>query len=290
MEKVLFKIHKKDMKKILKRIIMLSLVVSLIISSKITTLANKNIESKYNLIKSVSTEKKISADGEIVEFSTNIVQINAVAKSIPNYISGAIIPQSDGFKIILTNIGIDTIDKISLTWVLYDDIKNKQIKKSGKTFYNVKPGSVSYVWKQKKSDTVQERFELTGNARDGRDTKKIKKVTAIRWNFVGGRYGSIKTAGGERHHMPSKSVSPLSEVNGPCIRMLIVDHRRTASYGNSNSAKKFREKEKKKIEEGKFLAAQKLGIDDVNSLFGKYKYSIAMSEMVEYTKSLGYKK
>lgn len=90
--------------------------------------------------------------------------------------------------------------------------------------------------------------------------------------------------------MPSNSVSSLSTSAGPCIRMLTQDHKKTASYGSSTNAKKFREKEKKEIKAGRFLAAQKLGINNVNSLFGSKKYSTAISEMVSYTKKLGYTK
>lgn len=63
---------------------------------------------------------------------------------------------------------------------------------------------------------------------------------------------------GQRHHMPSKSVSPLSAYNGPCIRMRTADHRLTASYGSGSSAVDFRNRESSLISGGKFLGAQKL--------------------------------
>ena len=71
--------------------------------------------------------------------------------------------------------------------------------------------------------------------------------------------------------------------------MTVSDHKKTASYGGGSSAIKFREKEKKKIEDGKFLAAQQLGVKDVQSRFDS-KYNSAINEMIAYTKNLGYRK
>lgn len=71
--------------------------------------------------------------------------------------------------------------------------------------------------------------------------------------------------------------------------MIKADHKRTASNGNSNSAKEFRKKEKEKVDKGYFLAAQNLGIKDVKTLFGP-KYDTAINQMIKYTKSLGYTK
>lgn len=89
--------------------------------------------------------------------------------------------------------------------------------------------------------------------------------------------------------MPSNSVSPLSAYSGPCVRMITADHKKTASYGNSTSAKAFRKKEKEKIYKNEFLAAQQLGVLDVQGKFG-IKYNAAISDMIVYTKKLGYKK
>src|SRR5919205_4513179 len=48
---------------------------------------------------------------------------------------------------------------------------------------------------------------------------------------LGGAYKDVPDRGGQVHHMPAKSISPLSEDDGPGIRMSIEDHRRTASWG-----------------------------------------------------------
>ena len=89
--------------------------------------------------------------------------------------------------------------------------------------------------------------------------------------------------------MPSKNVSPLSAYNGPAVRMIASEHRKTASYGSSNAAKEFRNKEKKKINKGEFLGAQALGISDLRNKFGS-KYNAAINSMITYAKSLGYTK
>ncbi len=47
--------------------------------------------------------------------------------------------------------------------------------------------------------------------------------------IAGGRYKDIAANGGEVHHMPAKSVSPLSYGDGPAIWMETADHYKTAS-------------------------------------------------------------
>jgi multidrug efflux pump subunit AcrA (membrane-fusion protein) len=101
----------------------------------------------------------------------------------------------------------------------------------------------------------------------------------------GGSYGKLKGKGGEVHHMPANSVSPLSRNKGPAVRMSEKDHRKTASWGNSREAKAYRKKQKKLIKEGKFKEAQRMDIDDVRSKFGN-KYDDQIRKMQEYTDSL----
>lgn len=110
----------------------------------------------------------------------------------------------------------------------------------------------------KKGETVQETIIVTCTARDGKDSKAFSGST-VRYNFAGGKYGTMKAYDGQRHHMPS------------------------------NSAKAFRKKEKEKIAKNRFLEAQQLGISDVQGKFG-IKYNAAINDMIVYTKGLGYKK
>jgi hypothetical protein len=101
----------------------------------------------------------------------------------------------------------------------------------------------------------------------------------------GGAYSEVKTEGSHAHHMPSKDASHLSTEKGPAISMGPEDHRRTASYGNSNEARAYREEQRKLIVEGKFKEAQQMDIDDIRSKFGS-KYDQQIKEMLEYTKTL----
>lgn len=260
-------------------------VISYATEAEITNSYEKEIEKK---------QENYTLDGEIVEFETilasncpNFIQPD---KYVPNIIVGSVIPEESYYKITITNYGIDKIDILTLNWKLYDDITGKYITSGSKTFKKLKVGTTTYKWYKSKSNTVQERLDITGSGKDGKEKLYIKKTSAKRWNFAGGKYGTMKSLGGQKHHMPSDIVSPLSTYNGPCIRMLTEDHRKTASYGSKTSARNFREKEKNFIRQGRFLQAQKLGINDIYSLFGYSKYKKAISEMIAYTRKLGYYK
>ena len=194
---------------------------------------------------------------------------------------------SSGYVMRFYNLGTKKLDLIKLRCVVKKD-SGTYMKSYSKMLRNVKTGITKLTWNTKVGETVQEHFELTGTVCSGWSTGTIYSNT-LRYNFVGGKYGAIKSYDGQRHHMPSKSVSPLSPNKGPCIRMTVSDHKKTASYGGGSSAIKFREKEKKKIEDGKFLAAQQLGVKDVQSRFDS-KYNSAITEMIAYTKYLGYRK
>lgn len=85
--------------------------------------------------------------------------------------------------------------------------------------------------------------------------------------------------------MPADSVSPYSKNAGPGIRMEILDHMDTASWGNSKLAKKYRAIQKELIDKGLFREAQQMDIDDVRALFGN-KYDDAIQQMLKYTDEL----
>ena len=140
------------------------------------------------------------------------------------------------------------------------------------------------------SASVYETIYLSGTGEDGGELYAFNSSTQ-RYNFAGGRYASMQALGGQRHHMPSsKALSTtgvLSQNDGAAVRMITTDHYRTASYGNTDAAVSFRTKEITQINNGKFLAAQKLGITDLQSNFGS-KYDKAINEMVAYTRGLGF--
>lgn len=85
--------------------------------------------------------------------------------------------------------------------------------------------------------------------------------------------------------MPAKSVSPLSQREGPAISMTPADHRQTASWGRGEEAKAYREKQKQLIEQGRFKEAQQMDVDDIRSNFGD-KYDREISQMQDYTNEL----
>ena len=98
----------------------------------------------------------------------------------------------------------------------------------------------------------------------------------------GGAYKNVPASGGQVHHMPADSVSPYSKNNGPAIRMETRDHMDTANWGSSKKAIFYRAKQKALIEQGKFLEAQKMDIDEVRYQFGD-KYDYGIKQMLAYT-------
>lgn len=105
----------------------------------------------------------------------------------------------------------------------------------------------------------------------------------------GGRFGNIFKEGEgdtvEVHHMPADSVTELSRNDGPAIKMDKMDHRETASWGNSREAREYRNRQKELIDEGKFDEALQMDMDDIHEKFGD-KYDNAINEMLEYIDEL----
>jgi hypothetical protein len=99
---------------------------------------------------------------------------------------------------------------------------------------------------------------------------------------LGGAYKDITRTGGEIHHMPADSVSPLSKSEGPAVNMDTIDHRQTASWGNSKEAQLYRAQQKSLIEQGDFAGAQQMDINDLITKFGN-KYNQGILQMQKYT-------
>ncbi len=102
---------------------------------------------------------------------------------------------------------------------------------------------------------------------------------------TGGAYRDVPSNGGENHHMPANSVSPYSKGSGPVINMSAEDHRQTASWGPGFAARSYRAQQQTLINNGDFLRAQQMDINDVQSKFGN-KYANSIAQMMNYTQRL----
>lgn len=105
----------------------------------------------------------------------------------------------------------------------------------------------------------------------------------------GGAYSEVRRSwkSGEIHHAPAASVSRLSRDEGPAIWMSKRDHRKTASYGSSRSARRYREKQRELIEAGNFKKAFEMDIRDIRRKFGN-KYDEAIKQARQYAKKQGF--
>ena len=103
----------------------------------------------------------------------------------------------------------------------------------------------------------------------------------------GGAYRAVRETnkGGEVHHMPAASASHLSVEEGSAIWMETLDHRQTASWGRSRSAMNYRKHQQALIQQGKFLEALQMDIDDICSKFDS-KYDQAIQEMLKYVETI----
>lgn len=126
----------------------------------------------------------------------------------------------------------------------------------------------------------------------GLKTDKAPAALPGRGERGGGSYGHLKQTaqpGHEIHHMPAYDASPLNPNHGPAIIMTEEDHFNTASYGNSDSARKYRAEQRKLIIQGKFKEAQKMDFDDLHAKFGS-KYDDSIKQAEEYTSKLKFSK
>lgn len=240
------------------------------------------------------TEVGENSEGITTNFTAEFLKKKESLRSISyisNNLAGTLTPGSDGYAVVFVNAGIDKISRVIFTLTVYNYAGGLVASKTD-TLTNLKVGSTSYIWMIPKSDSIYETVYLEGTGYDGGEILVFSSNT-IRYNFAGGKYGTMQALGGQKHHMPSSyaltSTGVLSTYNGSCIRMITADHYQTASYGSSSTAVAFRTKETIQIKNGKFLAAQQLGISNIQGLFGK-KYDKAINQMVSYTKGLGFTK
>lgn len=119
-------------------------------------------------------------------------------------------------------------------------------------------------------------------------TEKVTKELAEK---TGGSYAEVKKISDgnihEIHHTPADSVTKFDYTDGPAIRMDKMDHRQTASWGNSREARQYREIQEKLVSEGKIRDAIQMDIDDIVSKFGD-KYDESIKQMLEYCTQRGF--
>lgn len=119
-------------------------------------------------------------------------------------------------------------------------------------------------------------------------TEEVADELRAAASFKGGSYSQVRAAnvGGDVHHMPARSISPLSTEDGPSIWMETKDHVQTKSYGNSAAARAFRAQEQELISQGRMKDAIQMDIDDIRGLFGN-KYNEGIAQMLAYAKRAG---
>lgn len=99
---------------------------------------------------------------------------------------------------------------------------------------------------------------------------------------VGGAYKDLEAQGGERHHVPADSANEhLTSGEGPVVRLEIADHKATSSSGSGKRAVEIRAKQTKLINEGKFMEALEMDVNELRTKFGA-KYEVGIQQMLDY--------
>ena len=137
-----------------------------------------------------------------------------------------------------------------------------------------------------KIDNIADAAKTVKNTADNISKVEHNALTAP---VKGGSYSQVKNAnvglGGETHHMPAKSVSRIPESKGPAVYLEKVDHKNTASYGNSFNAEHYRQIQKELIDQGKYRDAAAMDIWDIKKNTGT-KYNEGLQQSIDYMKTL----
>jgi hypothetical protein len=104
--------------------------------------------------------------------------------------------------------------------------------------------------------------------------------------ILGGSYRQVRDAneGGQVHHIPADSISPVAKEDGPGIWMTTTDHQRTGSWGRGADQREYREKQKQLIDTNGwdgYKDAMQMDIDDIHKNFGD-KYDQGINQALEY--------
>ena len=134
-------------------------------------------------------------------------------------------------------------------------------------------------------DVKEQKSSFENKGFDPDKRVEVKETAPV----TGGSYSEVKkntdSSTHEVHHMPSDSSSNLERNDGPEIRMETKDHMQTASWGNSKEARAYRTEQKNLIDQGKFIEAVKMDIDDIKSKFND-KYDKEIDQMMKYVDKL----
>lgn len=103
--------------------------------------------------------------------------------------------------------------------------------------------------------------------------------------ILGGSYRDVRLSniGGDFHHMPADSASPLPRDLGPGILMDTPDHAQTLSFGGSRAANAYRQRQRQLIQQGRFPDAVNMDIDNIRGLFGD-RYDDHIRQMLDWIK------
>jgi filamentous hemagglutinin len=137
-------------------------------------------------------------------------------------------------------------------------------------------------------DAVLGEFKSIGMKAVTRTVAVVKKDPA---DVLGGPHKDTSKPvndGLDSHHCPAQKCykgAPISSRDGPAIKMDPEDHKNTASFGRSEEAKAYRDKQQALLEEGRLMDAIQMDINDIRSKFGN-KYDEGIKQMLEYASKL----
>ena len=137
-------------------------------------------------------------------------------------------------------------------------------------------------------DAVLGEFKSLGIKAVTRTVAVVKKDPA---DVLGGPHKETSKPvndGLDSHHCPAQKCykgAPISSRDGPAIKMDPEDHKKTASFGRSEEAKAYRDKQQELLEEGRLMDAIQMDINDIRSQFGN-KYDEGIRQMLEYASKL----
>jgi len=120
-------------------------------------------------------------------------------------------------------------------------------------------------------DAVLGEFKSIGMKAVTRTVAVVKKDPA---DVLGGPHKDTSKPvndGLDSHHCPAQKCykgAPISSRDGPAIKMDPEDHKNTASFGRSEEAKAYRDKQQALLEEGRLMDAIQMDINDIRSKFG----------------------
>jgi hypothetical protein len=153
--------------------------------------------------------------------------------------------------------------------------------------------------KARESDAIKQSLESATTGPRARNTaiqieiRKLKGIISIP-ERAGGSHKAVsantKEGYSESAHLVAqdayKDRIPLTKNEGPAIYMPKEDHMRTASWGSSDKAIAWRQKQRDLVEQGKFMEAMEMDIQDIRNKFPDGRYEKGLKQALEYAKQL----